>query len=95
MTNTMTQATRPAESVDITPQQKITGPSGKNLVSRVGWNPAAGYDANQARIQSELEVLQQQELERLNRDPAELRVRNLEQAVQALNERLLKLEGQR
>lgn len=92
MTN-MTQERRPATSVDITPQQKITGPSGKNLVSRVSWNPATGYESNQDRIQSELQFLQQQEAERIARDPGEIRIRGLEAAVAALNERLLKLES--
>jgi hypothetical protein len=94
MTN-MTQERRPATSVDINFKEFVQTPSGKAVVTRPTWDPSKGAAEAIARAEQAAREQHLQELQRLNHDPAELRIRGLEQAVQALNERLLKLEGQR
>lgn len=92
MTN-MTQEHRPATSVDINFKEFVQTPSGKSVVSKPSWDPSKGAAEAIARAEELARAEHQRYLQSLEVDPAEQRLRGIEQALQALNDRLLRLEA--
>jgi hypothetical protein len=89
----MTQEHRPTTFVDINYREHVAAPSGKERVSQTTWDPNRGAAAAVARIEAQARAEHQLELAKRNLDPTHQRLSGLEAAVQALNERLLRLEA--
>lgn len=80
----MTQRHREAISVDINNKEKVTAPSGKERISRATWSAQVSHEEACRRVEEQLKLQHQRQLDQYNSDPTVQRVSALESKVERL-----------